>query len=167
MCSLNLFPPLTFHDQPKPESRDFAVLSYRAYWRLNYLPCVLGGACPSSFCPLEAALDRDPFLLWEKKADIFRYDAGWRLESWSTRALSKWLWSKQPLFMQVQPMERQKCNQRPMRTCLKRNAGAGLPSRGGREVKSPERTLGESEAHPVIRRAVWAPERRVRRYVWS
>lgn len=52
--------------------------------------------------------------------------------------------------MHVQPMERQKCNQRPMRTCLKRNAGAGLPSRGGREVKSPERTLGESEAHPVV-----------------
>ncbi|KAJ8788977.1 hypothetical protein J1605_022383 [Eschrichtius robustus] len=37
-----------------------------------------------------------------------------------------------------------------MRTCLKRNAGAGLPSRGGREVKSPELTLGASEAHPVV-----------------
>lgn len=52
--------------------------------------------------------------------------------------------------MHLQPTERQKSNQWPIRTGLKRNSGAGLPSRGGRKVKSLERTLGESEAHPVL-----------------
>ncbi|KAF5928543.1 hypothetical protein HPG69_015149 [Diceros bicornis minor] len=47
-------------------------------------------------------------------------------------------------------MERQKFGQRPMKTALQRNAGAGLPSRGGRRVKSLGRTLGESEVHPVL-----------------